>query len=57
MAKIGVGKLNPGSLMARRLRRMGIEHPALSTDAPIVEKKVPIVKKSKKKVSKTSKKV
>jgi len=49
-----ISKMNPASLLVRRLRRMGI----ITDTPPVVEEKSePVVEKSKKKVSKTSKKV
>ena len=50
-------KINPGSIMARRLARMGRD--PLQLEETVVEEKeeVKVVKKSKKKASKASKKV
>ena len=49
-----IDKMNPGSLLVRRLRRMGV----ITDTPPVVEEKSePVAKKSKKKAPKAPKKM
>ena len=51
MSKVGVGKINPGTILARRMARMGTPHPSLvPAETPVKEEspKVEPVKKVEK---------